>query len=99
MLENFRKIYFGDNEPLNRVQDNIATGWRRLVADVFLNRITITADIAATNTTIVHNLGRTPAGYTIISKNANADVWTVSLLRDQIVLIASAPVTVTLYLF
>lgn len=99
MLENFRKIYFPDNENLNRVQDNIATAWRRIVADVLLNRITVTADIAATNTTIVHNLGRTPVGYLIISKNANADVWTVSLARGEIVLIASAPVTVTMYLF
>jgi len=98
-LLNFRKTYFPGNEQLNRVQDNIATVWKSLVDDPVLTRVTITASIAATNTPIRHSLNRVPVGYLIVSKNANADIWTVSLGRNEIVLIASAPVAVTMYLF
>ena len=95
----FRKIYIQDDENLNRVQDNIAATISSLVNEPIINTVTITALINATNTTIKHNLGRTPIGYIIIGKNVTADVWDISLAREEIVLIASAPVTIKFYLF
>lgn len=98
-VPNYRKIYVPDDEHLNRVQDNIAPIFTALARDELLNRIPITALIGTGDTIIKHQLTRTPIGYLIISKDANADVWTISLARGEIVLKASAAVTVTMFLF
>ncbi len=98
-MKPFRKFYIQNNEDLNRVQDTVQATFNSLEADAFLSRIPITANIAAAPTTIVHNLGRTPIGWVIIDKNVTCDVWRISMTRENIILEASAPVTIKFYLF
>ena len=87
------------DEELNRVQSNIRASLDPVSRDLLLNRLQLTADIGTSDTSIQHALGRVPAGWIVIDKNANADIWRVSLTNTTIVLRASAPVKAKIFIF
>jgi hypothetical protein len=87
------------DEELNRVQSNLRAALDPVSRDLLLNRLQLTADITTSDTTIQHSLGRVPAGWIVIDKNANADIWRVSLTNTTIVLRASASVKAKIFIF
>jgi hypothetical protein len=67
---------------------------------VLLNRITLTdVIITTTGLTVPHSLGRTPRGWIVVDKNADANIWRTAWTSTTISLDSSATVTATILLF
>lgn len=101
--KSFRKVV-GQNRELNQVQSNVEQAVAEVIKNPLLNGRLI-EDVALTTTAskIEHKLGRTPRGYLIVKRSANAQVYD-SLASEGspdlfLPLTASANVTVSLWIF
>lgn len=101
MLPPFERIPVS-NAELQRVQDRLLVTLvpmsRVAVLDgVLLKGLSLTTSFQNVN----HGLGRAPAGWIVVGKNANADVWENPLIRTGLVLVlrSSAAVNVDLWVF
>jgi hypothetical protein len=97
-----KKIY-SPNTELMQVQDAVAESLAPLekhvlLTGVLLNNVEIVAGITEV---IGHGLGRSPRGYLIVKKNADANVWeSDGRFSDKLLhLNASANVTVSIWVF
>jgi hypothetical protein len=91
----------GKDRDLQRVQDAVQEAVGGLAANPMLAGKMLT-DIALDGTddeAVAHGLGKVPTGWQIHDRNADARVWRVSWDTREIVLRASAPVTVSIYVF
>lgn len=90
---------------LSQIQDNIDLSLSQVSNSPFFSGVFVVTDLVAggADNTINHGLDRKVQGWTIVSKNAQADLWespTVNKLPNkQIILRTSNAVTVKLYLF
>jgi|SRR5690349_22837955 len=85
-----------DNDPsLRQVRTAIAT-----LNEPGVRKVTVkSVALGATTMNVPHQLGKTPVGWQVIDKNAQADVWrdpAGTVTNDTIPLKASATVTVDL---
>lgn len=85
-------------QPLNRVMDFVSE-WTNQFKALFLTGQSFDVTINTTDTVIDHGLGIVPNGWFLLDKQANTDVWRVSWTNRQIVLRASAQVTIKLWVF
>ena len=84
---------------VNTLQQNVQDSLSRIEKNTLLDNVIISGVLISTSKSVEHKLGRTPKGYLIIQKNANAQVWNGSITDTNIVLTSSAAVTVTLLIF
>lgn len=100
----FKKIK-SEDYTLQKVQDNIESEFLRINNGIFQDGIrkASVALVSGSDNKITHGLGRDYLGFIVINKNANADVWlsstTNNFKKNQILLSASATVTVDLWIF
>lgn len=68
-----------------------------------LNGVYVETSVGIADTEIAHGLGKAPTGWFIVNRDANAVVWESSTVnsrtKDRLILVASAAVNVTLYVF
>lgn len=106
-----------DNKDLNQAQRNILNQLNQLIDNPLLNGVVVIAVslLAANNpNTVSHTLNRTPLGYFVVGKSAEATIWdsqslyqtdpsdTVNNYGPQsvtLLLNTSADTTVNLYVF
>ncbi len=99
MLKGLRKVNVKDSE-LSRVQDAIQLNLQTIVTKEILDGILGEGfEITTTAKQFAHGLGRDPLGYIIVSKSAFADVIDSARDTRTITLQASAPVTISLWVF
>lgn len=91
----------GKDRDLQRVQDAVQEAVGGLAGNPMLQGKLLT-DIeldASDDEAVAHGLGRVPTGWQVIDQSADARVWRVSWDAKQIVLRASAAVTISIYVF
>jgi hypothetical protein len=101
----FKKIRTAD-EVLNRVQDSFDQALKSITRQDALAKVVIEDVVlvaGGADNIVSHKLGRSVKGFLVVRKNAEADIWesptTNNLPTKQIILRASAAVTVTLWFF
>lgn len=93
------------NSELNQVINFITESFAQLLADCPILRGVLLEDVNLTtsDTLVNHTLTRVPIGYLVVSKDANAAVYTSSTSnlrpKEQLILKASATVEVDLWVF
>lgn len=97
------KRIFSNDRVLNQVQEAVNEAIRpllqmpiasgRLIEDIAL--------VSGTAKSIEHKLNRESAGWIVVKKNANVDIWesTSSIPTKTLVLNASGTVTISLWVF
>jgi hypothetical protein len=94
-----RKIAVKDFE-LQRVQDNIVSSLNVIAALPLSDGVLLEGvDVATQETVINHGLGREARGYIVVRKSAAVDIYDAALSRFSVNLVASAPVTISLWIF
>ena len=110
MATKFKRLVINHKEPLKplyitQLQDNIDLALTEIQNTGFQNGVFVVVPLVAggVDNIVNHGLGRSVQGWTVVDKNANADVWqstaTNNFKDKQILLRASAAVTVKLYIF
>lgn len=98
-MKAFRKQLTGDAN-LDKVQNNVEIFAQQFYRNSLIDGLLIEGVTVTTGTaSVAHKLGRTPVGFIVVDKNANADIWTVSKNNTFLTLDASATVTVSLWVF
>lgn len=104
MISPFERIKTQDQD-LRFLQDNVAAVFKDIAGRTLLDGrlIEAIAITAGTAKTVSHNLGRKLVGWSVVRKDAGAEVWE-SITNDTIptrtiVLNASADVTISLWVF
>lgn len=91
----------GKDRDLQRVQDAVQDAVGGLCGNPMLQG-KLLQDIeldASDDEAVAHGLGRVPTGWQIVDRSGDARVWRVSWDGKQIVLRASAAVTISIYVF
>ena len=83
----------------SRIQGYLQEFLAQLMPNPFITGIILDVSILTTDTPLNHGLQTEPSGWFIIDKNANANVWKISQSDKQLVLRASAAVTVRIWVF
>jgi len=100
-LQRIQKLH-ADNQALVRVADNLRISINRILDSIpFLDGV-LAENVALTTATsnVSHKLGRTPVGWLVVDKSADACVWRPSAADATILpLTASAAVTVKVWIF
>jgi hypothetical protein len=110
MATKLKRLVLNPNEVvkgfhLTQVQDNVDLSISQIQGSPFVNGsfVVVTLSAAGSDNLINHGLDRNIQGWVVVNKNANADVWESSTVNNfpskQIILKASATVTVKLYFF
>lgn len=109
MVTNLKKIILNPKDTLLgfhliQLQENVGLAILDLIKSQFLSGVFVEKTLASgTDNIINHGLGVKVQGWTIVGKNANADIWesssTNSFPDKQLLLRASATVTAKLYIF
>lgn len=93
---------FQSNDPeLNRFQDLVVPEVNKLL-DVAILKGKLVEGLSITTSaqSFEHSLGRTPKGYIVISRSANAAVYNPSAATDRyLTLQGSAAVTINIWVF
>lgn len=113
-LERFERLTKSDEE-LIALQDRLEDFFRQFEENPLMQGVTLDGtnkagdppigiELTTTKKYIDHKLGRNPTGYIITRKDANADVYESTYINAeqktrQLSLIATAPVTVCLWVF
>jgi hypothetical protein len=100
-LRDFKKVAGGD-ENFSKLQERLQEFFAPLMINPTLNGTLLTNVVLTTGVTNVnHRLGRPPQGWIVVRKNSNADIWepTQNFPKSFIELQASAPVTISLWVF
>lgn len=102
LLMPYKRLVTSDQD-LDRVQSRIDDAFKQVDAIPLLSGNTIEATIGVTDTAVNHKLQRKFQGWIVIDQDANAVIWRSNVfnpLEDkQLILKASAPVNVKLYVF
>ena len=102
MSPHFKKVYSTDFE-VNKLQSNSEEVFNALTTSPFISGIFVTVTVNTTDTYIEHKLQRDYSGWTITDIDANAVVYrspTANNSRSRVLILrASTPTTVTLYIF
>lgn len=85
-------------QPLGRIFGFIKD-WTNQIQALFLSGNSFDVQINTTDTIINHGLGIVPNGWIILDKQGNSNVWRVSWTDKQIILRASAQVTIKLWVY
>ena len=94
-----RKTVFTDN-TLTQFQAAVEDTVSQLNQVPILDGILLTDVSVGTSQTIVnHKLGRKPRGYMVVSQSALATVANQAFTSDAIPMVASTPVTLSLWVF
>lgn len=101
-MKDLKKIK-GTTAELTRLQSNL-DNWAQtmqktgIVNGVLLQDISL---VSSTINTVEHKLGRTPLGYIVVTKNANANIWNeVSTFTSKFLMLqCSSDVTISLWVF
>lgn len=98
-LQPFKQEHFPDS-TLRRLVSQLAT-WAGQFTNMPILQGRLIEDIAVTTATVTidHKLGRTPRGWIICKKNADARVWETASTSRTITLDSSATVTVSIWIF
>lgn len=99
----FRKIVNGDRQT-TQLQTNIEQAVAQVIRNPLIDGRIIEGVVLSTSALkIEHKLGRKVRGYIVLTRNANAEVYdnvsTEPQLELYLPLLASAPVTVNLWVF
>jgi len=101
-----KKIVITDDYQLSKVQDAAVESFSGLPTQFPVingNTVTATAPAATTDFAVNHKLGRAIAGWIVVRKNANANVWESATANprptDQVIFQASAKANLTFYFF
>lgn len=100
-IRTFKTVTTASTE-LDRVQQNIGLFTTPLINNPMLDGMLLEDVVLTTSeTNVPHMLNRPYMGWTLVNKNAQADVWVSSSTQDTIFLnlTASAAVTVSLWVF
>lgn len=98
-LQPFDQTHVEDT-VLKRLITSIANWTRQLTGMVILQGQYVEGvEVTTSTTTISHQLGRTPRGWIICKKNADARVWESSSTSSQLILDSSATVTISIWIF
>ncbi len=84
---------------INTIQQNVEDEVNDIRKISILNNVTIENINVNTTATVQHKLGRKPAGYIIISRSFNSQVWNGEINDQTISLISSANVTISILVF
>lgn len=104
----FKKFYVSTPDVANEAQlQRVFNTFQQNVEDEFsaVNRISILDNriisnvVVSTSTAVEHKLGRTPLGYIVINRNANAQIWNGTIDDKFLNLNSSGAVTVSLLVF
>lgn len=106
----FKRLVLNPKEVVNafhltQVQDNVDLVFNQLQISPFQNGVFVVVGLSAggVDNVVNHGLEREVQGWIVVDKNAQADIWlsptTNNLKTKQILLRASAIVTVKLYIF
>lgn len=84
---------------INTIQQNVEDEFdsienKGLLSNVIYDNVTIN-----TSNNLMHKLGRVPAGYLIIKKNANVNIWDAGITDTQLTLVSSGAVQVSVLVF
>jgi hypothetical protein len=87
-----------------RLQDATSDAFSQLqTANPILNGVFVEKVISTLDTEVSHGLQRTPMGFIVVNRDADANVWesatTNGRPQDKLILKATASVNVTLYVF
>lgn len=101
-VRDYKKL--GGSDESNRVQDNVETALRPILASPIVNGVLLTGVTLANGvTTVEHKLGRTLRGWIIVGQNANASIWDSqagnNLAARTLILNSNAIVTVNIWCF
>lgn len=98
-MKPLKTLHFSDQDLALLM--SVLTQWSIQFKDIpFLDgRLVEDISITTDTVTVSHNLKRTPKGWFVVTKNANADIWEVSKNSAQIVFDASATVTASIWIF
>ena len=98
MIRGFRKI--NADGDIAKLQDNVEYVLEPIIQSSIIDGVQLNnVEVLPTDTRINHGLGRTPQGYIVVDRNANLNVWTVSLGKQTMVLRSASPVTVSLWIY
>jgi len=98
-MRSFEKVNFKDYK-YETIQKNTDTFLIQLKSfPMFKGNLLKDIELSATALNVPHRLGRTPEGYLITKKNANATVWNGEMDQSIISLTASGNVTVDLWIY
>lgn len=97
-LPSFKKTKHSDPE-INRIQENALEKFNAYDSVPFINGNLLEIDVSTTATDFNHGLNRTPIGFLVIDKNANADIWKTGATRTTIQLDASASASIKVWVF
>lgn len=88
------------DDDLRRVQESLYQSVTSMVGIPILDGDLMTGVVLGTTPAdIVHRLQRLPRGWVVVGKNADARVWSTSRTRTTLLMVASAAVTVDLWVF
>jgi hypothetical protein len=110
MATKLKRLVLNPKDPilgfhLTQIQDNIDIGLSQLQNAPFQNGVLVVVLLSSggADNIINHGLDRVAQGWTIVGKDAQADIWESSTVNNfkskQIILKASATVTAKLYIF
>ena len=84
----------------NMLSDSLATLDQNLdKIEIIKGRHIPGVNITTTDTLVAHGLGRTPIGWIVVDQDADARIWRVKIDAQYLCLIASANVSVSLWVF
>lgn len=110
MAIKFKRLLLNPKDVVNgfhiaQLQDNVDLVFNQIQISNFQNGVFVVVTLSAgsVDNVVNHGLEREVQGWTVVDKNATADIWqsttTNNLKTKQILLRASAAVTVKLYIF
>lgn len=98
-MKAFRKIKVYDRE-LDQVQSNIGNIIGPILKSPLIDGVQINGVVLSTSpTSVQHLLKRVPQGWFIVDSNAAATVYRTDWDLNKVILIASAPVTVSIWIY
>ncbi len=100
-IKAFKKVASAD-ENTSKLQDRLDEFFAPLTSNPLLDGLLLNnVQVGTSATQISHNLRRAPIGWIVVNKSANANVWQANreLEGAFLTLQASAPVTVSIWIF
>lgn len=99
MIRRVNRIPVKDGD-LDKVQREVASVVNEVVLNPFLKGRSVSATIGTSDTSVLHGLGFTPAGYILTGMDADARVWeSAARTSTTLTLRASASVGVDLWVY
>ncbi len=99
MIRSYRKLNVEDAD-LNKVQENIEYALGPVLASAIIDGVQIQSiELTTTPQPISHKLGRRPRGWVIVDQDADARVWSTARDKNVLILQASSPCTISVWVY